>query len=167
MAELLEFIFGGDKPASPISIWQIMARAVVVYVYGVVIIRCGKRRLLGRTTPIDFILGVMLGALFSGAIIGTTALSGAAAATIALISMHSISTWLACRSHRVGDMIKGQAKLLVENGDLQEANMHASHISEHDLREEMRINANINQLEEVEQAFLERSGEISVVKKRH
>jgi uncharacterized membrane protein YcaP (DUF421 family) len=90
---------------------------------------------------------------------------GAAAATIALISVHSLSTWLACRSHRIGDVIKGQSILLVDKGELQKAAMLASHISEHDLREEMRINANINRLEDVEQAFLERSGEIGIVKK--
>jgi len=43
--------------------------------------------------------------------------------------------------------------------------MRRSHISEHDLLEELRLNANIDDLNRVERAYKERSGEIGVVVK--
>lgn len=164
--DILQFLFGGDKPIASLTTGQFIARAMVVYVFGMIIVRCGKRRLLGRATPIDLILGVMLGALLSGAIIGTVPLSGAGTATTTLVAMHSFSTWLACRSHAIGNLIKGKPVLMVRDGIMQEVAMGASHMSEHDLREEMHISANLDDLSDVESAYLERSGEISIVKKK-
>jgi uncharacterized membrane protein YcaP (DUF421 family) len=43
--------------------------------------------------------------------------------------------------------------------------MRRSHITEHDLREELRINANIENFDEVTAAYKERSGEVGVVRR--
>ena len=43
--------------------------------------------------------------------------------------------------------------------------MRRSHITEHDLREELRLNANIEDFNEVKAAYKERSGEVGVVRR--
>jgi uncharacterized membrane protein YcaP (DUF421 family) len=42
--------------------------------------------------------------------------------------------------------------------------MRRSHISEHDLREEMRLNANIDDPSQIRAAYKERNGRIGIVK---
>jgi uncharacterized membrane protein YcaP (DUF421 family) len=71
-------------------------------------------------------------------------------------------TWLGCRFHRVGKLLKGEPVKLVDSGALQKSAMDRHSISEHDLHEDMRVAGNIDDLKKVKIAQLERSGEISV-----
>jgi uncharacterized membrane protein YcaP (DUF421 family) len=76
-------------------------------------------------------------------------------------------TWLGCRFHCVGKLLKGEPVKLVDKGALQKSAMDrhsiSEHdISEHDLHEDIRLAGNIDDLKEVKIAQLERSGEISV-----
>jgi uncharacterized membrane protein YcaP (DUF421 family) len=83
--------------------------------------------------------------------------SGAAVAT------HWVFTWLGARSHFFGDLTKGHPVQLVKDGVVLPANMKASHISEHDLLEAVRLHG-VDGLSKIAQAFKERNGDISVVK---
>jgi len=60
--------------------------------------------------------------------------------------------------------IKGKAVVLVENGRLQRKNMRLNHISEHDLEEDMRLDAATEDLSKIKIARIERSGDISFIK---
>ena len=51
-----------------LSTGQMVARAILVYAAMLVIVRLGERRFLGKSTPFDFILGIMLGSVGSRAI---------------------------------------------------------------------------------------------------
>src|SRR5262245_17776758 len=93
----LERIFGGDLPSEPLPLHQAAARAVVVYVVGVAIVRIGKSRIVSRMTPLDVIIGFILGSLLSRGITGHASLSGTAAASIAIVACHWVFTALACR----------------------------------------------------------------------
>ena len=44
--------------------------------------------------------------------------------------------------------------------------MRSNHVSEHDLEEDLRLDANCESLEEVRVARIERSGDISFIKKK-
>jgi uncharacterized membrane protein YcaP (DUF421 family) len=52
----------------------------------------------------------------------------------------------------------------VQNGRLERRNMFWNHISTHDLEEDMRLEAQTDDLSKIKTARLERSGEISFVK---
>jgi uncharacterized membrane protein YcaP (DUF421 family) len=164
--EVLHWIFGNDAPDGQLAWRQIIARAAAVYIAGLVIIRVGKSRLLSRATPLDVILAFILGSVLSRGINGSAALSGTIVAAAALVVMHWLFTALACRSHRLGNLIKGQPRLVISNGQLQWDNMRRSHLTEHDLREELRLNANIEDFNDVKSAYMERSGEVGVVRRQ-
>jgi uncharacterized membrane protein YcaP (DUF421 family) len=166
IVDALVWLFGNDAPRGPLEWRQIVARAAAVYVAGLVIIRVGKSRLLSRATPLDVILAFILGSVLSRGINGSAALSGTIVAATTLVFMHWIFTALACRSHRLGNLIKGQPRLVISNGQLQWDNMRRSHITEHDLREELRLNANIEDFNDVKAAYKERSGEVGVVRRQ-
>jgi uncharacterized membrane protein YcaP (DUF421 family) len=157
---------GGDDPIEPLRLGQIMARAAVVYISTLGIIRLGKSRLLAGSTPVDGILTFVAGALLGTAILGKAPLSSALVAYATLVAIHWAFTAIAYWSRTWGWLIKGEEHVLVSNGVINWRSMRRSHISEADLREEMRLNANVNDLEVVELAVKERSGSVSVVKKR-
>jgi len=54
--------------------------------------------------------------------------------------------------------------VLVQNGRLQRKNMLGNHISEHDLEEDMRLEAKTENLSRIKVARVERSGDISFIK---
>ncbi len=163
LSELARSVFGGDTPQHPLEYSQIAARSLVIYAFGIATVRIGKSRLLARVTPLDLILGYVLGSLLSRGITGSASLSGTAVAAATLVAVHWGLTALACRSHWLGNLIKGHAHELVRNGEVLWENMRRSHISEHDLVEELRLNANVDKLQQVASAYKERSGEIGVV----
>ncbi|MDB5337045.1 MAG: hypothetical protein JWN70_2664 [Planctomycetaceae bacterium] len=165
LLKVLEIVFGPNNPASPLGLGQIAARSVVVYLMGLFVIRIGKSRLLSRASAMDVLLGFMLGAVLSRGISGASSLSSAAVAVVTLVALHWFLSKLGSQSHRWGRLIKGHEFQLVSDGKIQWDNLRRSHISEADLREQLRLNANIEDPEMVQSAYKERSGEIGVVKK--
>jgi uncharacterized membrane protein YcaP (DUF421 family) len=163
MMDTIETLFGGDRASDSLTIFQIGARAVVVYVAGLVIVRLGKSRLVGRVSGLDILVGFMLGSLLSRGINGSASLSGTAMASAALVATHWVFTRLAARWHAFGDLTKGHAVELVRDGVPLEKNMLASHISEHDLVEALRLHG-VADAAKVAHAFKERNGDISVIK---
>jgi uncharacterized membrane protein YcaP (DUF421 family) len=165
VGEWLHFVFGGDVPDDPVRVHQAMGRAVVVYLVGLLVIRLGKSRSVGRMTPLDVLLGFVLGSLLSRGITGHASISGTVAASAALVATHWLLTWGACRSHWFGDLVKGHADVIVENGEPIVSNMLHHHISIHDLQEYAR-NKGLEDVSQVRVAYKERNGEVSVLAKK-
>ena len=165
LASTLHEVFGGDFPDDPLKIHQAMARAVLIYLAVLALIRIGKSRSIGRISPIDVLLGFILGSLASRGITGHSSLSGTVASSAALVAAHWLLTLIACRSHWVGNLIKGRSHLIVEQGKTIPESMLQHHISIHDLEEAMRIKG-YDDVSQVREAYKERNGEISVVTKR-
>jgi uncharacterized membrane protein YcaP (DUF421 family) len=161
----LHFVFGGDYPDDPLKLHQAMARAVVVYLAGLLVIRLGKSRSIGRMTPLDALLGFILGSVLGRAITGHASLSGTVASSAALVAAHWMLTLWACRSHWFGDLVKGRAHVIVEDGQPIEANMLHHHISIHDLQEYARSKG-LEDVSQVRLAFKERNGEVSILAKK-
>ena len=164
-AKGIETVFGGDIPQDPLLPHHFAARAVLIYIIGVAIVRIGKSRIVSRMTPLDVILGFILGSLLSRGITGHASLSATAISSVALVACHWAFTALAYQSHALGVLLKGNVRLLVEDGVPQLANMRHSHISRHDLEESLRL-AGVDDIREVRRAYKERNGEISVIKAR-
>src|SRR5690348_16039619 len=112
LGSMLHELFGGDFPDDPLKMHQAMARAVVVYIAVLALIRIGKSRSIGRISPIDVLLGFILGSLASRGITGHASLSGTVASSAALVFTHWVLTLIACQSHWVGNLIKGRSHLI-------------------------------------------------------
>jgi uncharacterized membrane protein YcaP (DUF421 family) len=127
-------------------------------------VRVGKSRIISRTTTIDVILGFILGSLVSRAVTGSASISGTLAAAAALVASHWILTAMAYRWHWFGTLMKGSSHLVVLDGKPVTKALRHSTISSHDLVEEMRL-AGIGELEQVHEAYKERNGQISFIKR--
>ncbi len=162
---LFNFFLGSDVPATDLSLGQVAARATVVYCVGVALVRIGKSRLISSMSSIDILLAVVLGSLLSRGINGSASISSSLVAASVLIAVHWLVTEAAMRSHWFGNLIKGRVRLLVDRGEIDWSAMRRSHISEHDLLEELRLNANVEDLDRIERAYKERNGRVSGIRR--
>ncbi|MBM1170050.1 DUF421 domain-containing protein [Microvirga arabica] len=163
LKEILREALGLELESSDINVLQMMLRAAVVYVVTVLMVRLAKKRFMGRATAFDVILGIMIGSIASRAVTGNAPFLPALAATAVLLGMHWLFSGLALRWHGFGTLVKGKACVLVHKGEVDTTSMQAVHMTEHDLWEDLR-GKGISRLDQVDEARLERSGKLSVLK---
>src|SRR5262249_48746562 len=156
---------GGDTPSDDLKLYQIAARAIVVYLAGVLLVRFGKSRGIGRASTLDVIFAFILGSLLSRGITGYASMSGTIIASASIVACHWAMTAIAYRSHAFGAFWKGNPRQVVKNGAPLHDALQKSHISEHDLLAQMRL-AGIGDLSEVAEAYKERNGEISFIRRK-
>lgn len=145
---------------------QMGLRAAVVYLAWLAAVRFADNRLLGRFSPFDVVLAVILGAVLGRAINGSTPFFETLIAGAVLVGIHWILTILSAHSHAFGKLVKGRERLLVWNGEVQQAEMRKNHLSDRDLLEMVRLKGNVADARNVAEAYLERNGEISVIPHR-
>src|SRR3546814_818751 len=87
IGNVLRLLFGSEMGGAELTIVQMAARAVVVYIVTLLVVRLGKKRFLGKATAFDVILGIMLGSIVSRAITGNAPFLPALAAAV-LIALH-------------------------------------------------------------------------------
>jgi uncharacterized membrane protein YcaP (DUF421 family) len=159
---LLDRVLGLGLESKDISVLQMSLRAVIVFAITVVIVRLGKKRFMGRATAFDVILGIMLGSIVSRAITGNSPFLPALAASGVLVAMHWLFSLIALHWHGFGWMIKGKPVLLVRDGKIDEQVMRKTHMTEHDLWEDLR-GKSVSDLKQIAEARLERNGQLSVL----
>ena len=71
----------------------------------------------------------------------------------------------ACRHHGLGKLIKGTSDVIVRDGQQIRDAMKRNQISRHDLEEDLRLDAKVEDLSKIKVARVERSGDISFIKK--
>ena len=59
--------------AEELTAWQMGLRAMIVYIIGVVLIRLGEKRFIGKFSAFDVIVAIMIGSVLSRAIRGARA----------------------------------------------------------------------------------------------
>ena len=160
---LFRVVLGIGLDNKEINVAQMAMRAVVVYIVTVLMVRLAKKRFMGRATAFDVILGIMLGSIVSRAITGNAPFVPALGAAAVLLAMHWVFSAVAVRWPGFGPLIKGRSQRLVRNGTVDEHAMRKAHMTERDLREDLR-DKSVAGLEGVAEARLERNGSVSVIK---
>jgi uncharacterized membrane protein YcaP (DUF421 family) len=155
-------IFGSGEDLLPL---QMAARAFIMFFFALLLIRLAGMRIFGIKTAFDNILVIMLGAILSRGVTGSSPFFSTVAAAASMILVHKILAWLAMKHIWVGKIVKGYRRSLYHNGEMREENLQKTSISKDDLMEGVRLEINKNSLDDVEQIFIEKTGEISVVKK--
>lgn len=161
-SEFLEFFFGTGGDLNP---WQMCCRAVLISLICLALIRfCGSRA-FGMNTPLDNVVSVLLGAILARAVVGASPFFGTvmAAGTIALV--HRLAAWAGMYSRFFGKLVKGEAKVVYENGKFNYETMEACRITKHDLMEGIRLTSNLESFDRIKKVYVERNGKISVIKK--
>lgn len=140
-------------------------RGALVFLITLILIRLGDHRIFGKSTAFDIALGLILGSTLSRAITGNAPFVPALITSVVLVVLHRLLAGLAFHTN-LGNFIKGKERQLVQNGQMLQDQMNANKITQNDIQEAMRANGKTQSLEEVESAFLERSGDISIITKK-
>jgi uncharacterized membrane protein YcaP (DUF421 family) len=144
---------------------QISLRGIIVFLVTLITMRLGHKRSLSRKTPFDAVLLVILAAVLSRAINGSAAFFATIGGGVVLVLIHRLFAYLAFYSHGFGILVKGSPDVIVHDGECDFPVMRRNHVSTHDLEEDMRLSAHTDDLSGIRIARVERSGDISFIKK--
>lgn len=155
----------GHGTTMEITWWQMAIRAVIIFFYGLVLLRIAGRRAFGRQSAIDIVLAVLIGSNLSRAATGGSPFLPTMAGTAVLVLLYWLAIQLTQRSDIAGFLMKGEHTVLVRDGQPEQAAMRRAGISHLDLREAIRLEG-CDEISDVHLATLERSGHVSVVKRK-
>ena len=158
-------LLGPDGKATELTVLNISLRGFLIFVAGLALVRVGDRRSLAEKTAFDAIFIVLLGSMLSRAINGTAPFFSTIAAAIALMIIHRIFAFAAFKSHWFGQLIKGKALTVVRNGEVDWEELKHALVSKHDFEEDLRLDGKTEDVSTIQLARLERSGDISFIKK--
>lgn len=160
---LLNDALGLDADA--LNVGQMALRTLIVYPLALAFVRIGDKRFLGKSTAFDVVVGIMFGSVMSRAITTASDFLPIIVSGGLMLAIHWVVALAALHSDFVGALVKGHERTLVRDGAVQWDQMRAAHVTERDLHGALRSNGNIDDVDEVETAVLERSGDVSVVKR--
>ena len=158
---------GGSEIDPNLSPGQLILRTVVIYIVGLLIIRVGKRRFMGSFTTFDILLGFVVGSVMSRAITGAISFIDMFLAVAVLVILHWLIAVASFYSDRMSNLFKSSARKIAEDGEVIEAAMQKSKIGKNDLMQAMREEANIEKIEDIKTAYIERDGNITVIPKKN
>jgi uncharacterized membrane protein YcaP (DUF421 family) len=145
---------------------QMAARAFVIFVITLTLIRLSGRRSFGLRTPLDNIIVILLGALLSRAITGASPFFPVIAASTVIALLHRILGWLTTKNRYVKMIVDGDEILLYENGRFLEDNMSRAMLCKEDIIQGIRKSTLTDDLSKIERIYIDRTGEISILKKK-
>lgn len=154
--------WGINENISPLAI---AARSAVMFIAALLLMRMAGMRPFGKGEPFDDIITFLIGGILSRGVVGATPFFSTVFSMAVIIIIHKIFAKLSIYSKWFGAKVKGQKVLLYQNGLFVEKNMHRVNITEHDIIEDLRLTVQSDSLEGIKEVYMERSGEISFVKK--
>jgi uncharacterized membrane protein YcaP (DUF421 family) len=163
MQTLKELLGIGLEPKD-LSIVQVGIRAVVVFLYCIFLVRISDKRFLSRKSALDAVLGFICASMMARGINGSAPFVPTLAAGLILVMLHRGLAHMGRRWHPFGEMVKGSADLVIQEGGIVSANLTKNNFSEDDMLEDLRLSG-VSAPDQVRLAYIERNGKISVVKK--
>jgi uncharacterized membrane protein YcaP (DUF421 family) len=159
---LIYELFGEGKN---LTILQMTARAVVIFVIALILIRISGRRSFGLHTPLDNIITIVLGAVLSRAIVGASDFLPVIASSTTLVLIHRFLAYGMVYHPWLARIISGEKILLFKDGNFIERNMDKAQIGREEILAEVRKTALTEDLVGIEKIYMERNGEVNSVKK--
>ncbi|MGO4396349.1 DUF421 domain-containing protein [Variovorax sp. M-6] len=156
----IKWLFG---EGSDLEIWQMTARAVVMFFIALLFIRASGRRSFGQHTPFDACVTVLLGAVLSRAVVGASPFWATVAAGAALVLVHRALSIATGRWPHFEDIVSGREVVIISHGQLNRRAMLDALLTERNLCEAVRQKLGSSDFSRVALAILERDGKITVI----
>lgn len=143
--------------------WEIVIRSAVIYVAVVLALRLTGRRSLGQRNAIDLVLILIVANAVQNAMIdGDTSLLGGIIAAGTLFTIDAILDRIIGNNAQAQRIFSGSPVVLVNHGQVIEANLRREHIGLDELEEGLREHG-VEEIGQVKMAILEMDGSLSVV----
>jgi uncharacterized membrane protein YcaP (DUF421 family) len=149
--------------AGPAQIGMILFRTITVYLFVLAGLRLTGKREVGQLAPFDFALILLIANAVQNAMVGpdTSLVGGLAAAGTLLLVNFALGRW-AASSRTVEKLVRGEARILVYHGKIQEQALREERMSHEELMQALRENGCAT-LTECRLVVLEVDGTISVL----
>jgi uncharacterized membrane protein YcaP (DUF421 family) len=145
-----------------ISVWEKLARTVVVYLAIAILIRIGGKRLLAQMNSLDLVVVLLLSNVVQNAIIGPdNSLLGGLLGAAVLIGFNAIIDRIAESGRRMRRLLLGKSSNLVVDGRVDGRALARMGVSPHELNVALRRQG-ADTVSAVKQARIEPGGEILV-----
>ncbi len=162
MKEYLNHLLGLDNVN--LEPHQMAARAAVVFFLALIYIRTGGLRMLGRHSAYDSLTALILGSILGRAVISHDSFWGTLLAAIVIMLLHRLVSWITFKSSWAGSILKGKSIVLFQNSQPIMKNLSRWHITENDLQEAVRKHLHEDDMSHVKEIYIDRSGELSVIR---
>src|SRR5690349_5878354 len=159
MKELL----GLNLEPRDLTLLQVSLRAIIVFIVTLVMARVADKRFLAKLSAFDVILGFLMASMMARVVNGSAAFLPTLGGGFVLVLMHRLFGMISFHWDWFGRLVKGEARVVVQNGKCDRKTLGSLHISEKDLLEELHLNGNVDDLGKVRKATVERNGKISVI----
>lgn len=146
--------------------WQMAIRAFIIFIVAIFLVRISNKRIFGKHSAFDIVLGIMLGSILSRAITANSPFFSTILAATVLVLLHRLMGFIAWKYDWFGSLVKGNHQMLIDNGKVNWDTMAKKNISRRDLEEALHMQGNVLDIDNIQYAFLERSGDISVIPKK-
>ena len=142
---------------------EVVFRTVVMYGYALVFARFIGKRGVGQVSPFEFILIIIISSAAGDPMFyrQVPLLHGVIVLTVVMV-LHRLVSLVTDRSEPAEDVLEGEPVLVVENGRILEQSLGGGTMSRRELLMELRQQG-IRNVGEIERAFFEPSGRISVL----
>jgi len=163
MDQFFVFLFGAQDH---LSAAQEAGRAVLIFAYGLLLLRLCGPRLFGHWSALDIVVTIMIGSALARTMTGGAPLIGTMAAAAVMAALHVLIAHCVARNAKFAGVIEGHPVRLVDHGRIDHRARKRSKISEADLREALRQEGVDGEahIANVKVMVLEPSGHLSVIK---
>jgi len=146
------------------SSWQERAiRAMVVYLFLLVLFRVFGRRELGQLTGFDIIVLLTISNILQNSMIGNdNSVTGGMIGAAVLLAANLTLAYVVFRSRRAERLVEGGPKILVQDGKLEETQMRSELLTEQDLISAVHREG-LESFDDVHLAIAEPNGMISII----
>jgi uncharacterized membrane protein YcaP (DUF421 family) len=158
--DVIHRVFGEGKDLDAL---QMSARGFVLFFMMLVLIRVAGMRSFGRKSSFDTIVVIMLGAVLSRAMTGSSPFWPTAAGASVLVVLHRIVAMVTATWPAIEKVIKGGHTCLYRDGELAEYDMKLHGISGADLDQAARRDLNAPDHGAAREIYLESSGELTLI----
>ena len=162
----MEFLTEWWGVKDEISPLEVMARGAVMFIVMLILLRFTGMRSFSKGSVFDNVIIILLGAVLGRGVVGGTPFFSALLGGITLLLIHKLISRLTFYNKWAGRHIKGNPTVLYREGRFLYNDMKDCDITEHDIYEELRLSLNRQNLDEIAEVLMERSGKISFVLKK-
>lgn len=160
----LDPLLGLKVEPGNLSIWQMCARGLVVFVASLFMFRLAHKRFFAQRNALDVLMTLVIASTLARAINGSAAFFPTLAVGFLLVLVHRALSWAACRYAWAGQLVKGHSSVLVHDGNVFDEALRKHDLSREDLDEDLRIGG-VDSPQHVQKATLERNGAISIIRR--
>jgi uncharacterized membrane protein YcaP (DUF421 family) len=144
-----------------------VVRAVIVYVFLLIVVRLSGKRTLSEATAFDLVLLLIISETTQQAMVDNNhSMTNAALLILTLVSADVLLSLAKHWFPSLDPILDGTAIILIRDGKVLKDRLNRERVDLSDVLEAARQQLGLEELSQIKLAVLERSGEISVIPKR-